>query len=763
MSNIDLPKKTKETNWSAVWILPLVALSITLWLGWRAYESRGVMITIEFETGSGIQANKTPIMYKGIEVGKVVDLRIDTATRKVIADVEMDKDIAKNLGGKSIFWLVSPSISLAGVTGLETIISGVYISVEPISGKPSDSFVAQDKPVVLLDNVPGLHLTLQASELGSLDQGAPIYYRQLQVGQVKSYRLATDKKTINVRVLIDEPYKGLVNKNTRFWNTSGVTMSGGLSGFKLHVGPLASLIAGGISFDNLTPEKTNEPVDPTVPFRLFRDFDAAQAGVRVSLKVHELAGLTAGKTQVIYQGVQVGILKNLMIAPDYNGATAILSMNPQVENLLTEGSEFWVVKPSISLAGVSGIDTLLRGTYIEVQFSKTGKPARFFEVRAKAPPLNIDTPGLHLVLVSSELGSLDVGSPVLYKQLKVGSVQSYQLSKDNKKLVLGIHIDPEYTQLVNASTVFWNASGVMIKGGLSGVEIKSESLQSLLLGGIAFDTPNLKAKAVNNITVFPLYPTEDKAKQTGTLVTFKADASYGIVAGAPIKLRGIDVGTIEHIALNPSLTGVEITARITHDNKLLTRADATYWVIKPEIGLMKTANLDTLITGAYVEVQPGTLASKLQTTFNLASNVPLVQPQSKGLRIVLTTPRRGSLKEGLPVMYREIPVGTVVDFSLSPQANMVLVGIVIEPKYATLVRAGSKFWNASGIAVEAGLFKGVKLQAESFETIMAGGIGFATPDGVEQGKQVKPNTVFFLHRQPDEKWLKWAPKIPIKP
>lgn len=763
MSKLQDAKKSRETNWSAIWILPILALTITLWLGWQSYQNRGVNIQVQFDNGSGIQANKTTVMYKGIAIGKVTDLKIDNETRSVIANIEIDKEAAPYLGKKSLFWLVSPKVSMAGITGLETIVSGVYISVEPIDGPPSYKFTALKKAPALLDNVVGLHLTLQADKLGSLDQGSPIYYRQLQVGQIKSYQLAKDQKTIDINILIDEPYKKIVNKHTRFWNASGITMTGGFSGFKIHTDSLISLVSGGIAFD--TPDdsiKDNVPLDTNKPFHLYEDYIAAQSGIKVELKLRELSGLTEDKTTVMYQGVQVGVLRKIKIENDYTGAVAVLNMDPRTEGLLHEGTEFWIVKPSISFAGISGLDTLLKGNYIEVRFSKKGAPTREFTVRPKAPPLNTDSPGLHLVLRSKQLGSIDVGSPILYKQMRVGSVQSYQLSKKSHDIIIGVHIEPEYAKLINTSTRFWNASGITLKGNFTGVEVKSESLVTLLSGGIAFDTPNPTANPIKDIRAFPLYANEEKARLGGSLITLKLNNSEGIVEGTPIKVKGLRVGTVESISLTNDLSKVTAVARITQGIDLIARSNSNFWVVKPELGLLKTANLGTLITGVYLEVLPGTNTAKQQTVFTVQTTVPNVKSQQPGLHLTLAAPRRGSLHVGAPVTYKEMPVGKVIDFKLSPQADTVLISLIIEPKYAPLVRTNSVFWNTSGIGIEAGLFKGVKVRTESLQTLMEGGIGFATPE-TNAGNPAQTGKIFILNDEAKEQWLKWSPKILLAP
>lgn len=232
MSDLPSPKKHKTSNWSAIWVLPLVALAIGAWLGWRAYDQAGVLIQVRFESSDGIQAKKTEVLYKGIAVGKVVALDVSEDIKGVVATIEMDKEARQYLSKGTRFWLVKPRVSLAGVTGLETLVSGVYIAVDPVKGEKEErNFTALKQPPPLSDRLPGLHLTLKADRLGSLEQGSPVFYRQIQVGQVKSFQLGDDQRTIEIKVHIEPAYADLVRKHTRFWNASGISISGGLSGF----------------------------------------------------------------------------------------------------------------------------------------------------------------------------------------------------------------------------------------------------------------------------------------------------------------------------------------------------------------------------------------------------------------------------------------------------------------------------------------------------------------------------------------------------
>ncbi|SDP97019.1 PqiB family protein [Ectopseudomonas guguanensis] len=766
MTDLPMAKTRPASNWSAIWVLPLIALLIGGWLAWRAYSEAGIEIQVMFESGDGIQAGKTEVIYKGMPVGKVIALTLDRseARRGVIATLEMNKEVEARLVTGTRFWLVKPSVTLAGVTGLETLVSGNYIAVSPGEGEPSREFTALPEAPPLADDVPGLHLTLKAERLGSLNRDSPVFYKQIQVGRVKSFALAENQNTVEVKIFIQPEYASLVRKHTRFWNASGISVDAGLSGVKVRTESLASIVAGGIAF--ATPEhRTDSPAtDPSIPFRLYEDYDAAQAGIRISLKLHDFEGLEPGRTPVMYKGIQVGQMKTFKVDKDLGGAQVELMLDPRTEDYLVEGTDFWVVRPSISLAGITGLEALVKGNYIAIRPGESGNPPRReFEARAKAPPLDLGAPGLHLVLFSDSLGSMEVGSPILFRQIRVGSVQSFQLSRDDSQVVLGVHIEPEYSHLVNSSTRFWNASGITLKGGLSGVELKSESLQTLLAGGIAFETPDPKAaRGEGRVLRFALHADRDDALQPGLQIGIRVADGDGLQPGTLVRYKGLEVGKVENLSLTDDLQAVTLNVRITQAAEQIAREGTRFWVVKPELSLTRAANLGTLVSGQYLEVQPAAQKGARRTEFTALASAPNQAVREEGLRLVLSAPRRGSIKPGVIVSYREVPVGKVVDFELGPTSDRVLIHVLIEPRYAPLVRSGSRFWNASGIGVDAGLFKGVKVRTESLEALLEGGIAFATPNNPEMGGPAQPGQTFALFDEPQEGWMQWAPKIVLE-
>jgi paraquat-inducible protein B len=301
-----------------------------------------------------------------------------------------------------------------------------------------------------------------------------------------------------------------------------------------------------------------------------------------------------------------------------------------------------------------------------------------------------------------------------------------------------------------------------LSGGLTGgIQVKSESLQSLMAGGIAFETPEANVPLSRRIPRFRLFASHEEASQKGAVVTIKIDRADGLRVGTPIRFKGLDVGKVEGVDLSDDLQSVLLTARITEVPERIARMGSQFWVVKPELGLIKTSNLETLVTGQYLEVQPAAKNLGPQKNFTALNQPPESAVSEAGLSLVLSAARRGSLKVGVPVTYREVTVGKVTGYELGQTADRVLIHILIEPKYAPLVRSGSRFWNTSGFGVDIGLFKGATVRTESLETLIQGGVAFATPDGERMGNPARSDQTFPLFDKYEDEWLIWAPKISL--
>ncbi|MBI2381886.1 MAG: MCE family protein [Gammaproteobacteria bacterium] len=727
----------------------------TLYPDYDAAEA-GLRIRIRFASGASLTAGSTKVIYKGMPAGKVLKLDYDENTDMVVATVGMDPRTEPFMTDAARFWLVKPQLSVAGVSGLDALLTGTYISFSPDnSGQSVREFVAADGPSPLDYREPGLHLLLTSRELGSLNQGSPIYYRQVQVGEVVSYTLDRERDKVDVHLLIKPEYRDLVNESTRFWNVSGVTLNAGLSGVRLRTESLATLLAGGIAFDTPKVDGKAPPVGNGFRFSLFRDEASARARRQIRVRFVSAEGLTAGQTQVIYRGLPIGLVDRVDVSKDFRTVEAYVGINPGAEHMLTTACQFWLVRPEINASRVSGLDALFSGSYIAVQ-PGAGKPATEFLAHNGPPPLPQSEPGLHLLLEAPDAGSLTVGAPVLHKKLTVGSIQDVRLAADGKTVQAHIHIQPAHAGAVNAHTRFWSAGGVDVRGGVSGLKIRTESLAAIIAGGVAFDgfeagKPGPKAR---NGERYKLYADHAQAELAGFPVKLRLTSAEGLAVGTPLRYQGVDIGELARIGLEEKSGAVLAEALVKPTARPLLRDGSQIWRVKPSLGLARTEHLDTLVSGSYLALRAGIGAERY--SFTVADEEPVVHSRPEGRNLVLETPGLGSLKVGDPLLYRQLKVGEIIGTELAEGGVLVRVYVHLPAKHAALVRQSSRFWQASGLEVSAGLFSGVQLRSESLEALVAGGIAFANPEAEQKASpEAAEGAIFALHKKPQATWLEW--------
>ncbi len=237
---------------SIVWLIPLVAAAIAIWLAYTTLSEKGPTITITFKTAEGLEAGKTRVKYKDVEVGLVESAKLSDDLSHIVVTASMDKSIAGHVTEGAQFWIVRPRIGISGVSGLSTLLSGVYVEMQPGEGAPSKSFTGLEEPPPIASDVPGTRYLLHADRLGSIGRGSAVYYRDVVVGQVLSYALADDQRGLDLQIFVSAPHDKLVRSDSRFWSASGVDVSVGANGVNVQMQSLQALLAGGIAFD--TPE-----------------------------------------------------------------------------------------------------------------------------------------------------------------------------------------------------------------------------------------------------------------------------------------------------------------------------------------------------------------------------------------------------------------------------------------------------------------------------------------------------------------------------
>jgi paraquat-inducible protein B len=307
---------------SLVWLVPLVAALIGLWLAWHNLSQRGPEITLLFPTAEGLEAGKTKIKYKNVDVGVVTDINVSPDRSMVEVKAEMTADARDWLVEDTRFWVVRPRIGAGGVSGLGTLLSGSYIGMDVgKSQNPAWHFRGLEVPPIVTSGLEGRSFLLHAENLGSLDYGTPIYFRRIQVGQIVAYHLEDNGKAVALRAFIAAPYDQYVTANTRFWQASGIDLRLDASGFKVSTESLAAMLVGGIAFQTPPDEPPGGPAEDRASFRLHDTRDQAMAIRYGDLRQYRMyftdsvRGLSTGAA-VEFRGVPAGEVKRIEV--DYD-------------------------------------------------------------------------------------------------------------------------------------------------------------------------------------------------------------------------------------------------------------------------------------------------------------------------------------------------------------------------------------------------------------------------------------------------------------
>ncbi|MFC5740625.1 intermembrane transport protein PqiB [Dyella tabacisoli] len=301
-----------RVNVSLIWLVPILAALVGLSLVIHSWTQAGPTISISFQSAEGLDAGKTVVKFKNVVIGRVTAIRLSKDRSHVAAKVNLDKSAEGFATADTRFWVVRPRIGLGGVSGVDTLFSGAFIGADVGESKESETeFTGLESPPAVSHGEPGKSFTLHADDLGSLDIGSPVYFRRIQVGRVVSYQLDKDGKGVTLQIFIDGPNDQFVTQSTRFWNASGVDVSLGADGLKFNMQSLATVMAGGVAFQEpLGPHETTAAAENS-EYRLFSEQVSAMAPpdgepryIRMRFD-HALRGLAVG-APVEFQGVNFG-------------------------------------------------------------------------------------------------------------------------------------------------------------------------------------------------------------------------------------------------------------------------------------------------------------------------------------------------------------------------------------------------------------------------------------------------------------------------
>ncbi len=338
MDDLATPRLKQRRHISVVWLIPLVAALVAAWMAYTAIQSQGPLVTIRFDTADGLEAGKTRIKYRNVEVGKVESIEFGSNLDEVVVTARMAKSMEPYLRTGTLFWVVRARVSMSEVSGLNTLFSGAYIGIRPSEagdGIPRLDFVGLTEPPPVTDPEQGRHFTIRSDTLGSLDLGSPVYFHQIRVGKVVSHSLLDDGR-VDIRIFVDAPHHERVRQGTRFWNVSGLGVTVDATGVHVNTGSLVSLLIGGIAFDNPPGSQEAESVPEEHVFPLYAN---REQSYETSFEHKELyllyfdgsvRGLNIG-APVEYRGMVVGQVADMKLQYDRGKGRARIPVLIEIE------------------------------------------------------------------------------------------------------------------------------------------------------------------------------------------------------------------------------------------------------------------------------------------------------------------------------------------------------------------------------------------------------------------------------------------------
>ena len=326
----DAVPQQKRNRISAVWVIPIIAALIGGWLVFKTATEEKAIVEVTFKTASGLEAGKTVVKLRNIKVGEVTDVKFSDDLSDVIVVIKFKGVKQKRLTDTTRLWVIKPRVGIGGVSGLDTLLSGAYIEIDPgEGGQLTTKFTGMEAPDVYQRGNPGTRYILSTSELGSLSRGSPVKYRDIEVGAVTRYELVGDHSHVEVEIFVRAPHDKDVNKKTRFWNVSGIDIKVVAECVKLGLDSMASLLAGGIAFSTENDSETIAQAAEKTVFKLYNSKEpeieeVLAFGAPMKLYFDNgVSGLSIG-APVEFKGLRLGTVMDIGVEVN-NDKTDILT------------------------------------------------------------------------------------------------------------------------------------------------------------------------------------------------------------------------------------------------------------------------------------------------------------------------------------------------------------------------------------------------------------------------------------------------------
>jgi paraquat-inducible protein B len=488
-----LPHATtrRSRRFSIIWLVPLVAVAIGGWLAWDTLSKEGPTIKVSFDGGEGLQAGQSQLKYKDIVFGTVKSLTLSPDRTHVIVTIATTHEAAPLLTEGTLFWVVKPRLFAGNISGIETLLSGSYVGMLPAAkaGKSEREFVGREDPPVLGAYVPGRTFLLKSKRIGSVSVGSPIFFRDLNVGEVLGWDIADMAEYVTIHAFVRAPYDSYVNDETRFWNASGVSVKLAGAGVEVQMESLKALLLGGVAFETPAAAVHAAETSENHVFPLFADRDKANAA-SYTRKIPAIAyfsgsvnGLAPG-SEVTMHGLKVGYVTDVRLAFDPAKDAVLAPVRFEVEPERVVGVGVRVFKTD-----AESVDALLKkGLRASLQSASliTGQQNVALEFVTDAPPAEVTMDGPDYVIPSTESGGFaGLASSATELLNKVNTMPFDQIGKNLEGILKSVNDmaqGPQMKKALTELTAMIASAQSMVQNLNSGLSPAAKQLPEMAAG-----------------------------------------------------------------------------------------------------------------------------------------------------------------------------------------------------------------------------------------------------------------------------------------
>ncbi|WP_228286240.1 MlaD family protein [Arcobacter vandammei] len=688
-------EKESKRKFSFVWLLPLVILGILGYIAYDSYSKQGTNIVVYFKSAEGLKENVTTLEYKGLTLGKVTKISMHEDLKSVAVNILVNSDVASYVANEdSQFWIKKPTVSLTKISGLSTLISGYKIELSSDFKNRDD--IKNIKPKWYfngLDSQPdeefeenGYYVTLLANDKDNIDVGTPIFYNKYQIGEVVSKEFKEEE--LYATVYIYDKYNYLVNKSSKFIMNEALKVSYGASGLNIEVGSLYSAIIGGITV--VTTSKDDEKISKEDIQILYASKDDLKKKIYFSIDFTDAR--IEENTPILFKGIEIGKVTNIKLHEYILSTKAYVY--EEYKYLLTKNTRFFVEEPTISFGGIKNLGNIVKGNFISLDFKEGDFSDKFSGVSKKDLKKSLHT--IKIDLTSNSLNSINERTKIYYKNIEVGRVDSYELSKDYKSVRISILIDEKYKDLINDNSKFYDMSSKILEIKNFDLNLNYSGLESVLNGSIGLISNKNDGKlSKKEFTLYSSYKDIEKInrdKSSGFIVYTEFDNSFVIKENMALIYKNQEIGFVKNIKFDDRVSKVEIFVYEEFRNYI---KNTSRFYKKPKIDFKAS------LSGVLFEVDNFTSLLEGSIELDNSSKTPLGNHEiyssfddmqmATNMITIIFDDVEGLQEDFSKIVYKGANIGKVKKISLNKNQK-VEVKVIIDRDFGDFAKEGTIFY-----------------------------------------------------------------------